>query len=187
MKPEAALKLPKKMCGEYTSREIEEALARWKEEYAAIAAEFPEKQKLCQFFIVRAERAADYADSRCRRRERGTNSVDEEFRPHMAEEEAKENESLNGDFPLGNDFDAEFAVNYFSVAQLARIHCGLADTLEIEEYCEPNYSVLMKKGMLAELKGDWAEAERCYEGVPFGNAAIGRGDYCRKRRERESR
>ena len=86
--------------------------------------------------------------------------------------------SLDGDFPLGKTEDAEFMVPMFTVHQLVLLQLGAPHLVQAGHYVEPAYDVLVRKGILEELQGNFAQAYTCYDGVPSPSANK-RGYRCR--------
>ena len=87
--------------------------------------------------------------------------------------------SLDGDFPLGKTEDAEFMVPMFTVHQLVLLQLGAPHLVQAGHYVEPAYDVLVRRGILEELKGNYAQAYTCYNGVPSPSANA-RGYECKK-------
>ena len=87
--------------------------------------------------------------------------------------------SLDGDFPLGKTEDAEFMVPMFRIDQLVLLQLGAPHLVQAGHYVEPAYDVLVRKGILHELSGDYANAYVCYDGVPSPSANK-RGYACKK-------
>ena len=87
--------------------------------------------------------------------------------------------SLDGDFPLGKAEDAEFMVPMFTVPQLVLLQLGAPHLVQAGHYVEPAYDVLVRRGILEELKGNYAQAYTCYNGVPSPSANA-RGYECKK-------
>lgn len=87
--------------------------------------------------------------------------------------------SLDGDFPLGKTEDAEFMVPMFTVHQLVLLQLGAPHLVQAGHYVEPAYDVLVRKGILEELQGNFAQAYTCYDGVPSPSANK-RGYACKK-------
>ena len=87
--------------------------------------------------------------------------------------------SLDGDFPLGKTEDAEFMVPMFRIDQLVLLQLGAPHLVQAGHYVEPAYDVLVRKGILHELSGDYANAYVCYDGVPSPSANK-RGYKCKK-------
>jgi len=87
--------------------------------------------------------------------------------------------SLDGDFPLGNTADAEFMVPMFRIHELVLLQLGAPHLVQAGHYVEPAYDVLVRKGILHELSGDYANAYVCYDGVPSPSSNK-RGYACKK-------
>lgn len=87
--------------------------------------------------------------------------------------------SLDGDFPLGDPEDAEFMVPLFSVKELVLLQLGAPHLVQAGHYVEPAYDVLVRKGILHELSGEFADAFTCYDSVPSPSANK-RGYRCRR-------
>ena len=87
--------------------------------------------------------------------------------------------SLDGDFPLGKTEDAEFMVPMFRIDQLVLLQLGAPHLVQAGHYVEPAYDVLVRRGILEELKGNYAQAYTCYNGVPSPSANA-RGYACKK-------
>ena len=136
---------------------------KWIEEYDRIAEDHADRKNICATLKRRAEFAcalyterAAFVPSPC---------CDEAYYEEFAESREREDASLGGYFPLGNKTDATFANNYFTVSELARIQCGLHRMIEPGNFNGYNFDVLVRRGFLAELDGDFAEAARCYGGA----------------------
>ena len=119
-----------------------------------------------------------------------TSRVDECF---YGEAVARENEyleksrsqydSLDGDFPCGNEVDMRFARRLFSIREMAYIQMGLAKELDLNDNknIPPANKVFSgeafprkikranqpkgRKGFLYECLGQYAEAVKCYEAM----------------------
>ncbi len=87
--------------------------------------------------------------------------------------------ALDGDFPLGKTEDAEFMVPMFTTPQLVLLQLGAPHLVQAGHYVEPAYDVLVRKGILHELSGDYANAYACYDGVPSPSANA-RGYKCKE-------
>ena len=87
--------------------------------------------------------------------------------------------SLDGDFPLGKTEDAEFMIPMFTVHQLVLLQLGAPHLVQAGHYVEPAYDVLVRRGILEELKGNYAQAYTCYNSVPSPSANA-RGYECKK-------
>ena len=139
------------------------AAAQWVAAYAAAARECPADKALCDRLTRRAEDAcalccerAAYVPSPCH---------DEAYYTAFAEAREREDAALDGGFPLGNEADAAFAGDYFSVPELVQLQCGRAQRIDAGTFNGYNFDVLVRRGFLAEAAGDFAEAARCYGGV----------------------
>lgn len=173
MKPETVL-------GIKYREEPTKKLQEWLKEYAAIAAEFPDAEDLAQRLSTRAEKACALIEKR-NIPELPSSSHDDMYYIEMAKIMDDEDASLDGDFPLGKESDAEFAGCYFSVRELAEIQCGLHHLIVIGSFNGYNFDVLARKGFLAELYEDLSEAVRCYEGVPTSRSVQEREYECRRK------
>ena len=152
---------------------------KWIAEYESYVNENPEKCELAAVLTDRVRRAADmlvagYVSP--------TVSVTEDGENGDAPEYAAEDPSLDGDFPLGNSYDAEFAVPYFQVEDLVRIQFGETYSVHTGHFVEPAYDVLVRKGFILELEGEWAQAEACYNGGAMSKSVLSRADDCRKKK-----
>ncbi len=127
-------------------------------EYDKIAAEYPEKEALCQALKARALRACALFEN--------------------ASEDFKE---LDGDFPLGNSYDGDFATPYFTLEKIALMQCGLQAKIKRAYYVEPAYDILVRNGFLAELEGDYKKAASCYSGVSLSSSVYERERACREK------
>ena len=97
----------------------------------------------------------------------------------------EENASLDGDFPLGNAYDADFATPYFTIENLVRIQFGETHSVPTGHYVEPAYDVLVRKGFICELQKEWKQAEACYRGGGMGKSVQRREFECRRKKEVE--
>ncbi len=157
-------------------------------QYGEIMKKYPEKEKICGFLTKRVFKAARLFEDRVQ----GSGPVqpcnggwDDSVYDWLDEQKEREEAEFDGDFPLGNAADAEFAAQYFTVKQIAYIQCGLFDEVNIGHYVEPAYDVLARKGFIAELKGDYKEALRCYDGDPLpGKQLQSRIDNCKNKLEK---
>ncbi len=189
MRPEVVLKLELDADCRMTFSQIETVRQRWITAYEAIAKQSPDCADLCAALIQRVDRAARLCVERYTPTESrviNSGAHDDYYYEWLEEVKAEEEASLDGDFPLGNAYDAEFATPYFSVEHLARIQCGQAASVPTGHYVEPAYDVLIRKGIIAEMLGDWEQAAYCYGGVPVGNAVYRRQKDCiEKQRQAE--
>ncbi len=77
-----------------------------------------------------------------------------------------------GSFAFYNAADADFAARYFTVPNIVRMQCRLWDEVHTGHYVEPAYDVLIRKGFLAEMMGDYKYALRCYDSVPLPGSDV---------------
>ncbi len=188
MKPEIALKIdynnmrydPWLDVRKYTLDEVNACRNKWIAEYKSIAEKHLYLEDLCETLIDRIGRAADLFVSRKVNPVKSIgHTQDDSYYEWLEEVRKKEDDALNGDFPLGNDEDAEFITPYFGVEDLALIQCGLHELVTIRGTVEPESNNLVRKGILAELDGNWAEAERCYGGISTSMSIQKRENACR--------
>ena len=170
MKPETVLALQ-------SDSEPKTILDHWIEEYDRIAEDHTESGDICIALKKRAEIAyalymerAEYVPTAC---------CDEAYYDEFAENIEREDASLDGNFPLGNETDAVFANDYFTISELARIQCGLHRLIAPGDFNGYNFDTLVHRGFLAELDGDFAEAARCYSGVSTSKSVQEREYDCR--------
>ena len=71
----------------------------------------------------------------------------------LAEEEQREAE-LDGEFPLGSEFDASFANPYFTTENLARIQLGYFNEVRTGVYYEHAEDVLVRRAYCMNLTAD---------------------------------
>lgn len=154
-------------------------LNEWIKEYDAIAAEFSAYEDICGALKSRAVYAfklykerAEYVAEPCH---------DEAYYEEFAQNRESEELFLDGDFPLGNEYDADFANSFFSVAELAKMQCGLLRMIVAGDFNGHNFDVLVRKGFIAELDRNWNEAVRCYEGVSTSQSVQEREYECRRK------
>ena len=128
-----------------------------------------------------------------------TGNVDDCF---LGEAIARENEylkkvqksydSLDGDFPCGNEMDMRFARRYFSIREMAYIQMGFASEINPDDLSEvppvdkpfegeafpakitPEDQLLGRKGFIHECLGHYAEAIECYEAINEEGRPVGR-------------
>ena len=81
----------------------------------------------------------------------------------------EEDDSLDGDFPLGNEADMKLASSFFSIKEIALLQTGLAEQIEPElvffGFGHGNEKVVKnsaRKGILADLRGSTEEAVEYY-------------------------
>ena len=177
MKPELVLNLK-------DGDKPEEKLREWLDAYTSYAGEYTNTEELAEMLSARAKKAYELI------LERGvsdmaTSSHDEAFYEESERVRAAEDAELDGDFPLGNTEDAEFANAYFTVDALAGIQLGKTNLIDCGEYTEYNYGALVRKGFIAEQNGKWLEAARCYEGVSVSETVQDREYMCRRKARAE--
>lgn len=181
MKAETVLKIP--MFGNIET--AKKNLDEWITAYRKIAEEHPSAEDMANRFICRVNSAYAILEKREELKSSSLFCKDTAFMESVIESEEKAEAALDGDFPLGNEFDAEFAVPYFQITDLAKIQFGFASEVKAGYYSEFAYDVLIKQGFLYELEGRWKEAEKCYNGVPTGSSVLEREYYCRRKAEEE--
>lgn len=181
MKAETVLKIPMFGNIETAKRNLNE----WITAYRKIAEEHPSAEDMSNRFICRVNSAYAILEKREELKSSSIFCKDTAFMESVIESEEKAETELDGDFPLGNEFDAEFATPYFQITDLAKIQFGFASEVKAGYYSEFAYDVLIKQGFLYELEGRWKEAEKCYNGVPTGSSVLEREYYCRRKAEEE--
>lgn len=181
MKAETVLKIPMFDNIETAKKNLDE----WITAYRKIAEEHPSAEDMANRFICRVNSAYAILEKREELKSSSLFCKDTAFMESVIESEEKAEAALDGDFPLGNEFDAEFAVPYFQITDLAKIQFGFASEVKAGYYSEFAYDVLIKQGFLYELEGRWKEAEKCYNGVPTGSSVLEREYYCRRKAEEE--
>ena len=175
MTPEVFLKL-------HPEDSVRETGALWQAEYRKCAEEFPEVKEIAARLGALAAKAGDLAEER-RIPPLPTDSRDDAYYTENEKIRDDEDASLDGDFPLGNERDAAFANSFFSVAELAKIRCGLSRLIDAGDFNGYNFDVLVRRGILAELDGNFALAARCYGGVSTSAAVQEREYECLRRAE----
>ena len=170
MKPETALKLQYSLWDRYTKEQIETIRDEWIDAYREIENDDPSKKELCDSLIERISRAAKlFIRRHIEPVVSDAISHDDYYYEWLDEMKQEENDSLDGDFPLGNEADMKLASSFFSIKELALLQTGLAEQIDpelVEPDCgfgkaktEKNYA---RKGFLAELKGLYKAAEEYY-------------------------
>lgn len=161
----------------------EERCAEWIKTYNSVVNEHPSAEEKAEKLIARAKRALEVIKMRaeaepliCR---------DEAYMEEVLAAEEQREAELDGEFPLGSEFDASFANPYFTTENLARIQLGYFNEVRTGVYSEHAEDVLVRQGILHELNGRWKEAERCYNGVSLSRSVLEREYYCRKKAESE--
>ena len=182
MKPEVALKIEYDIFKKYTRTQVETTRDEWVAAYREIAEKDSSKKELCDSFIERIHRAADLFLSRYVEPQKSDAiSHDDSYYEWLDEVKQEENNALDGDFPLGNEEDMAFVSPYFTVKELAQIQMGCADDIFAGHYVEYADRVLVRKGILAEVKGEWEEAAGAYSGVSTSKMIQDREYACRRK------
>ncbi len=183
MNPQTVLKInPIKM----TAAQVEYVRDQWISEYEKHMELTPELNDLCLALIERVKRASSLVIDRYvsdGKKSEFTSSVancDPEYFDQDTDRYFEENDSLDGDFPLGNEKDAEFASPYFSIEQLVYIQLGKFDSVPEYYYLEPMYTSRFRIAFIAELKSDWSTAEYYYSLVGYGSGIDERQSKCRE-------
>ena len=166
----------------YTRAQVEAARDEWVTAYREIAEKDSSKKELCDYFIERIHRAADLFLSRYVEPQKSDAiSHDDYYYEWLDGVKKEENATLDGDFPLGNEEDMVFASPYFSIKEFALIHTGCADSIFAGHYVEYADRALVRKGVLAELKGDFQEAAGAYSGISTSKMIQEREYACRRK------
>lgn len=182
MKPEIALKFDYDILKEYTRQQIEAVRDEWLAAYREIAEGDSSKRELCDYFIDRIGRAAElFIRRKIEPAKSDAISHDDSYYEWLDEVKQEENNALDGDFPLGNEEDMAFVSPYFTVKELAQIQMGCADDIFAGHYVEYADRVLIRKGILAEVKGDFKEAAGAYSGVSTSKMIQDREYACRRK------
>ena len=163
----------------------EEHCAEWIKAYSAVAEEHPSAEEKAAKLIARAKNALDVIKTRAEVGAEPLYCKDEAYMEQVLAEEEQREAELDGEFPLGSEFDASFANPYFTTENLARIQLGYFNEVRTGVYYEHAEDVLVRQGILHELNGRWKEAERCYNGVSLSESVLEREYYCRKKAESE--
>ena len=184
MKPQIVLKIDP--VGK-TADEIYSVRDQWISEYEKYATENPDKEDLAAVLIDRVTRAAEmlvkrYAEVPPLEQNKPDGDFDyDDYNPEYKEE----NTSLDGDFPLGNAYDADFITSYFTIENLVRIQFGETHSVPTGHFVEPAYDVLVRKGFIHELMGNLAEAESCYRAGGMSESVRRREFECRRKKDVE--
>ncbi len=186
MKPQTVLKI------DPVGKNAEQIYAvrdQWISEYQKYIEENIDKEELGELLIQRVTSAAEMLIKRyvlVSIEEQNKKDADSDFDYDDYNPEYKEeNASLDGDFPLGNAYDADFIVPYFGIKDLVRIQFGEIYSVPTGHYVEPAYDVLVRKGFIYELQGEWAQAEACYRGCGMAESVRRREAQCRRKKEVE--
>lgn len=186
MKPQTVLKIDP--VGK-TAEQIYAVRNQWIREYQKYIEENPNKEKLGVFFICRVTRAAEmlikrYVSVPIEEQNKKDSDSDFDYDDYNPEYK-EENASLDGDFPLGNAYDADFATPYFTIENLVRIQFGETHSVPTGHYVEPAYDVLVRKGFIHELQKEWKQAEDCYHGGGMAKSVQRREAECRRKKDVE--
>ena len=186
MKPQTVLKI------DPVGKSVDQIYAvrdQWIKEYQKYIEKNLYKEELGMLLINRVCRAAEMLIHRYVNvplEEQNQKDVDSDFdyddyHPDYQEENA----SLDGDFPLGNAYDADFATPYFTIENIVRMQFGETYSIPTGYYVEPAYDVLIRKGFIYELLKEWAQAEECYRGAAMSKSVQRREFECRRKKEIE--
>ena len=170
MKPEVALKIHYSIWDKYTQEQIETLRDEWITAYREIAQSDPSKKELCDSLTERISRAADLFLSRYVEPQKSDAiSHDDYYYEWLDEVKKEEDNSLDGDFTLGNETDMKLASSFFSIKELALLQTGLVEQIEPElvffGFGHGNEKVVKnsaRKGILADLRGSTEEAVEYY-------------------------
>ena len=182
MKPETALKIEYSPFQAYTRIQVEAVRDEWISAYRGIAKGDPSKEELCRTLIDRIRRAAElflrrYVEPAVS----DAISHDDYYYEWLDEMKQEDNSSLDGDFPLGKEEDMKFALPYFSIKEFAMIHVGFADEIFAGHYVEYADRILVRMGILAEVKGDYHGAAYAYGGISTSKMIQEREYACRRK------
>ncbi len=76
----------------------------------------------------------------------------------------------------------EFVNRYFRDDEVALLLEWRVDEVKAGHFVEPAYDVLIRMGFLAEMRGDYGYAFRCYNGDPLPSSDVeARMALCRKK------
>lgn len=154
-------------------------LNEWLNSYRLASVKYPLLNKKANELSCRAEKAYELYVQR--NKSDFHDSHDDMYYIEQARIIDSENEELDGNFPLGNERDARFASEFFSTDNLVKIQLGLFDEVECGYYTEYCDDVLVKKGFIAEMQGDFETALKCYGGVSLSKAVQDREFECLNR------
>lgn len=171
MKPETVLALKK-------GDDPREKLNEWLDGYKALGEEFSDIKELANRLSCRAQKACELIAER-KNSKPDLSSHDDMYYIETAKIMEDEDAALDGDFPLGNECDSCFAECYFSVPELIKIQCGEHRLIFAGNFSGYNFDVLVRKGFIAELDGDYANAADCYGGVSTSSSVQNREYDCR--------
>jgi len=160
MKPEFALKIDYDRFKEYTREQIETTRDEWIAAYREIAGSNSSKKEFCDSLTDRISRAAElFIRRHIEPAKSDAISHDDYYYEWLDEMKKEEDDSLDGDFPLGNEADMVFASTYFTIKELAMIQTGCTDGISpdgIPEYMD------VRDGFLKETAGLTMKAREAY-------------------------
>ena len=170
MKPKTALKLQYSLLDQYTRDQIETIRDEWIAVYREIARSDSSKKELCDSLTDRISRAAElFIRRHIEPVKSDAISHDDYYYEWLDEMKKEEDDSLDGDFPLGNEADMKLASSFFSIKEIALLQTGLAEQIEPElvffGFGHGNEKVVKnsaRKGILADLRGSTEEAVEYY-------------------------
>jgi hypothetical protein len=169
MKPEIALKL-QYLLDKYTREQIETTRDEWITAYREIEESDSSKKELCDSLTARISRAAElFIRRHIEPAKSDAISHDDYYYEWLDEVKKEEDDSLDGDFPLGNEADMKLASSFFSIKELALLQTRLVEQIEPElvffGFGHGNEKVVKnsaRKGILADLRGSTEEAVEYY-------------------------
>lgn len=160
MKPEIALagRFP------YEYKEVEVLYNQWLEAYESISNEYPYVKEFAEKLTERIKFAYKlFLERDCPNSRKVSNFCgDDSCMEKLDRKRKEEDDSFDGDFPLGNEKDMTLAKRYFSVHELALIQLGLAHTIDLEATKRNVPADHLRKGFMLELEGLWREAAKAY-------------------------
>lgn len=170
MKPKTALKLQYSLLDQYTRDQIETIRDEWIAVYREIARSDSSKKELCDSLTDRISRAAElFIRRHIEPVKSDAISHDDYYYEWLDEMKKEEDDSLDGDFLLGNEADMKLASSFFSIKEIALLQTGLAEQIEPElvffGFGHGNEKVVKnsaRKGILADLRGSTEEAVEYY-------------------------
>ncbi len=156
--------------------------AEWMSEYDDIYENYPECEEIVGVLRKRLERVLEiFVDRNTPRPSAGIGGHDDSYYDWLDEIKEKEDATLDGDFPLGNERDAEFAGCFFNIHELALIQCGLHHMVSSGRYDDRSPDVLARRGFICELYEDWDMAAASYAEVGTSEAVQKRETFCREK------
>ncbi len=164
---------------------LDEVVELWNKAYDLIEELAPEKKEVVDRLRERLQRVHGIRKGQIAAKGRSYFGVDDSFYDWLDEMNEKERASMDGDFPLGNEEDARFAGYYFTIEEIAKIQCGVDHWILTGQFTGHNYDVYARKGLIAELYGEWDQAVKNYEKVPNSQIVLNRAQYCRQKMAEE--